>query len=82
MKFYSIKYCLTKGIDEFEGVIHAEKYASETTKGRPGIRPRFEVIGRDCFLTIEEAKDAAYAKRDADIAISLKRIDRLQALEF
>lgn len=80
-KWYSIKYVLTKGIQEVE--------AAEPKAGDSYIYPSMQggytsqlKVGRDAFRTRKEAVEAAYKVRDKRIASMQASIKRLKALMF
>lgn len=80
MTFYSTKYWSTCGIETFEGSQN-DGYASAGIPGRlQGYR--FERVGRDAFLTREEAVANANEKRKRKLAALRKQITKLEAMDF
>jgi hypothetical protein len=81
IRFYSIKYLFTKGIESFEGEITQEKYAYRQNTP-PQYDGRFETIGVDAFLTLDEAKAAALqkiAKKEKLLEKQTKNLRNLKA---
>ena len=74
MKFYSIKYLETKGIEEFEGKVVQGEYANGLDDNNGRAFTRFEKIGRDAFNTEMEARARARMKLDRSITASEKKI--------
>ena len=76
MKFYSIKYLETKGIEEFEGEVH---------HGNGGYAvgervSRFEALGKDAFTVRGDAVVAGRGKLAKTIESLKKREGRLEKL--
>lgn len=80
MKVWSIKYIVTKGIEEFYGgeiQYDGEIWSYHDHNGES----RFETIGRECFLSHSEALTAAIAAVGKKLRSAEKQIKRLKALE-
>ncbi len=83
MKIYVVKYALTEGIEECEGV--ATEYANGTAvtaymrdAGQCGML----LFKTQYAITLDDARAKAYAMRDKKIASLKKQIAKLEKMEF
>lgn len=82
MKFYSSKYAMTKGIQEFNGEIYVGGDNTKYADGKEGLYAnRFERLGTDAFLTEKEARMSALIKIDRKLGSIEKQAKKLKKLK-
>lgn len=97
-KVYITKYCLTRGIEEFDLIVtDSSNYAMRPPDGKTAIRagnsPRvwvkrsgeFETnykFGADAFLTLEMAKEQARKLQKAKVRSLSNQLKRIQEWDF
>lgn len=83
MKIYLIKYWLTTGyIEEYEVGPSAFPGAHQrhVVIKRPGKTQQWYQMGKDAFLWQHEAEQAALAMRDKQVELSLRFVQKYQAM--
>ena len=78
---WSTRYALSRGVYTFEVNGPAPSMGSRVRAVDKPWDASFEV-GRDCFLTVEEANLCARQQRDKKIKQLTRQIARLQKLQF
>ena len=77
MKFYSIRYIESKGIEEFNGKLTSDgTYAKEEPYQYCG---RFEKIGKDAFTSRSEAVKAGADRLQRALKAAQGKVERVKA---
>jgi len=80
MHVYVTKYALTKGIEKAEARQRRDDQNCVSIEGYS--EWWFITIGKDCFLTLEEAQADAEKQRKRKLSSLKKQIERINALKF